>query len=208
MSLVELRSVGHYYDDPSRVILKPFSATIEEGQWIWLQGMNGCGKSTLLKIISGIMKPALGEIDSSVSLHRVGVLFSKSGVHPQWTVMETLRRWQEMLQTSDIELKRVSDLFEIDQVLNLSSSQLSAGWLRRLAMMRVFLRPRQLYVIDEAWNFLDQHMIKKVQHELRLKQGQGSAICMTSHESAFLAGSDEHYVWFIEGGTVSCSVLT
>ena len=44
--------------------LKDISLSIKKGEVVGLIGANGAGKSTLLKLVSGVMKPTIGEIET------------------------------------------------------------------------------------------------------------------------------------------------
>ena len=60
MPLLELREVASFYG--SVQALKGISLRVEPGEIVTLLGANGAGKSTTLRTISGLMRPASGEI--------------------------------------------------------------------------------------------------------------------------------------------------
>ena len=57
---LEIRNLTAGYDHD--VILKDFSLSMEEGEFLSLLGPSGCGKSTLLKTIAGIVPAKAGSV--------------------------------------------------------------------------------------------------------------------------------------------------
>ncbi|MBV9076202.1 MAG: ATP-binding cassette domain-containing protein, partial [Methylobacteriaceae bacterium] len=60
MPLLELRDVAVRYGEIEAV--HQVSLTVEPGEVVTLLGSNGAGKSTTLRAISGLVRPAAGEI--------------------------------------------------------------------------------------------------------------------------------------------------
>ena len=60
MPLLELKNVASYYG--SVQALKSVSLRVEQGEVVTLLGANGAGKSTTLRTISGLLRPASGEV--------------------------------------------------------------------------------------------------------------------------------------------------
>ncbi|MDD3562485.1 MAG: ATP-binding cassette domain-containing protein [Candidatus Cloacimonetes bacterium] len=52
-----------------RVIIEDASFGIHAGDKLGIVGVNGCGKTTLLKVISGILRPATGQITTRKDLN-------------------------------------------------------------------------------------------------------------------------------------------
>ena len=66
MAIIRLRNINVSFGGPA--ILEQISLSIEAGERVSLLGRNGTGKSTLLKVISGLIKPDMGEIDINKSV--------------------------------------------------------------------------------------------------------------------------------------------
>ncbi|MDR3019516.1 MAG: ATP-binding cassette domain-containing protein [Treponema sp.] len=58
---VEFKSVLFFYDS-NNPIIENFDLRIEDNDFIAIAGHNGCGKTSVLKIISGLLRPAFGDI--------------------------------------------------------------------------------------------------------------------------------------------------
>ena len=72
--------------NPWRWVLRDIDFALEPGEAVGLIGVNGSGKSTLLKVISQVMFPHTGSVESN---GRVGALLEVSaGIHPDLTGRE------------------------------------------------------------------------------------------------------------------------
>ena len=57
---IELKNISHKYD--SELILENINLEIIKGELLVIKGESGNGKTTLLNIISGLIKPSIGDI--------------------------------------------------------------------------------------------------------------------------------------------------
>ena len=62
-----------YSLDEERQILKDINFSVEEGEILVLLGPSGCGKSTILNIISGLLEPTQGSVDTHGKKNRIYV---------------------------------------------------------------------------------------------------------------------------------------
>lgn len=62
---IEFRNVSCRFISPegkATVALREFSMSVARGEFIAIVGPTGCGKSTTLNLITGLLKPASGEV--------------------------------------------------------------------------------------------------------------------------------------------------
>src|SRR5215510_10511079 len=59
--LLNLQNVSFAYE--TRPILEEISLTLSSGDLLGILGPNGSGKTTLLRLMSGVSKPAKGEVE-------------------------------------------------------------------------------------------------------------------------------------------------
>ncbi len=59
-SKLALQKIGKIYD--SRWVVKDFSLTVSDGEFVALLGPSGCGKSTILSMIAGFVRPDTGTV--------------------------------------------------------------------------------------------------------------------------------------------------
>ncbi len=156
-----------------RAILGDLTLTVSSGERIGVVGINGVGKTTLLRIIAGVLAPDSGQTRRSRDL-RVSFL-EQIPTLPDGTVREALGSGWRV----EAALDRLGMLGEIDT----SSSALSGGQLKRVALARVLIEPSDVLVLDEPTNHLDLDAIRWLEQEILSYRG---AVVMVSHDRFLL----------------------
>ena len=166
-------------------VLKGINLEARSGEFIALVGPSGCGKSTLLAIIAGLEKATSGEILIGERLvnsvapkdRNIAMVFQSYALYPTMTVRQNMMFGMEARGVPKPEreaaLKRVSELLQIDQLLNRKPGQLSGGQRQRVAMGRALVRDPDLFLFDEPLSNLDAKLrvdmrteIKKLHHRV------------------------------------------
>jgi branched-chain amino acid transport system ATP-binding protein len=163
MALLEIRDLVVRYGEIEA--LHGVSITVEEGQVVTLLGANGAGKSTTLRTISGLAKPAAGEVlydgKSIVGLGpeaivRLGISHVPEGrrVFPGLTVKENIMLGASNRKVATSELSREADamfdLFpDIRAFSNALGWTLSGGQLQMVAVARGLMAKPRLLLLDE-----------------------------------------------------------
>lgn len=168
--------------------------TLSPGELLQVQGANGSGKSTLLRILAGYIQ---SEIDM-VLWHSKSIfqqldyyteelcyLGHQNGIKSYLTVYENLKLSCALSgkKISREQLKPVLASMQLEQAINTQAIHLSAGQKRRLALSRLQLTPRQLWILDEPTTALDssgQHLFADMLKK-HLLQG-GMAVVATHHD--------------------------
>ena len=182
------------------------SLSLQPGEICHLIGANGAGKTTLLMQIAGLLPVIDGSIryydDPAVTLQPLYVSH-QLGIHPSLTVRQNLTFLLNLYGLSP-------NVDEIDAALNwvglqgfesLSSSHLSAGQTRRIALARLYLMQPDItpfWLLDEPFTALDVDMVALLSERFCEFTGQGGAILMTSHQPVEVANTvldlSEHLV--------------
>ena len=146
------------------------SLEAEEGQLTTLIGSNGAGKSTLLKVLSGLMKPASGQIifdgkditgRSCDQIVRLGISHCPEGrrVFPRQTVQENLRMGafvQKDKAVVEEDIKKYYQWFpRLEERKNQKAGLLSGGEQQMLAICRALMSRPKLLLLDEITANLD-----------------------------------------------------
>jgi branched-chain amino acid transport system ATP-binding protein len=145
--------------------LRGVSIAVEEGQVVTLLGANGAGKSTTLRAISGLIKPASGEIlyDGQPiaglgpeAIVRLGISHVPEGrrVFPGLSVKENIMLGGSNRRASKNELSHEADamfdLFpDIRSFANALGWTLSGGQLQMVAVARGLMAKPRLLLLDE-----------------------------------------------------------
>ena len=145
--------------------LRGISLTVEAGQVVTLLGANGAGKSTTLRAISGLAKPAAGEIlfeGHSIAglgpeaIVRLGISHVPEGrrIFPGLTVKENIMLGGSNRRAGKAELSREADamfdLFpDIRTFANALGWTLSGGQLQMVAVARGLMAKPRLLLLDE-----------------------------------------------------------
>jgi len=132
------------------------------GDYVEVTGPNGSGKTTLLRMLAGLSRPAegrrtlssnLGPLDredAGAAIHLVG---HQEGLKPNLSVREHARFWQGLLAGADA--LAVLAHAGLGRLADRPARTLSAGQKRRLALTRLLIAPRPLWLLDEPGATLD-----------------------------------------------------
>ena len=158
-SKIELKQVVHAYpgeDKESRFSLGPVDLSFKPGEIIFIVGGNGSGKSTLAKLITGLYIPEAGEIvlddkvitDDNREWYRqhFSVIFSD-----YYLFEKLLGMGKPALDEQAQEYLRQLKIAHKVTIENgkLSTTDLSQGQRKRLALLTVYLENRPIYLFDE-----------------------------------------------------------
>ena len=189
--------------------VKKISFSVDEGQVVTLIGTNGAGKTTTLRTISGLIRPASGEIlfqgkrIDAVPAHEIvtlGVAHCPEGrkIFPQMTVEENLLLGAFTRSDSGIknDLDAAYDLFPIlGERRNQSAGTFSGGEQQMLAMGRAMMCRPKLLMLDEPSMGLSPLMMKKIMQTVKTLQSQGTTILLVEQNAqAALSLADHGYV--------------
>jgi molybdate transport system ATP-binding protein len=164
-------------------------------------GPSGCGKSTLLALIAGLLRPQRGYIrfgnealvDTAQALfvpawrRHMGLVFQDGQLFPHLSVRGNLRYGYRALQPGERRLafETVTQLLEINSLLERRPAQLSGGERQRVALGRALLYSPRLLLLDEPLASLDQRLKEQILPFLkRIKEETGIPMIFVSHAQA------------------------
>ena len=146
-------------DRGERRIFSGVNLEVGSGETLVVTGANGAGKSTLLKAIAGFLRPAEG----TISLEGSGegglgehchYLAHDNALKPSLSVRENLLFWQDYLGTGE-DVETALERIGLGHTIDLPAGFLSAGQKRRIAIARLLVSKRPVWLVDEPTAALD-----------------------------------------------------
>ncbi len=160
----------------------------EAGEALVVTGPNGAGKSSLLRAIAGLLPISAGAMvlqggDDERSIgeqaHYVGHADAQKGA---LTARENLDFWAQMLGGEGAVAARAAlDLLGLAHILDFPVNVLSAGQKRRVALARLVVAYRPLWLLDEPTSALDSAAQFRFGDIMRGHLAQGGLIVAATH---------------------------
>ena len=214
MPLLELKNVASYYG--SVQALKSVSLRVEQGEVVTLLGANGAGKSTTLRTISGLLRPASGEVwfdgrpihdMAPEKIVRLGISHVPEGrgIFGRLTVEENLklgaytRKDQDGVRT---DMGRAYELFpRLFERKTQQAGTLSGGEQQMLAIGRALMSRPKLLLLDEPSMGLAPMLVQKIFATIKKIAAEGMTLLLVEQNARLaLEVSDRGYV--MESGKI------
>jgi putative ATP-binding cassette transporter len=198
---LELIGVTHVYrreGEDGDFTLGPIDLRLEPGELVFIAGGNGSGKTTLAKVLVGLYPAESGEIrfdgepvtdrNSEAYRQHFSVVFSDFYLFEKLLGLESAEL--------DHRARRYLAALKIDHKVEirdgkLSTTQLSQGQRKRLALLTAYLEDRPIYLFDE-WAADQDPLFKDIfylQILPELKQ-RGKTVLVISHDDRYYYGGD------------------
>lgn len=185
----------------NKLAVDDLNLKIPQGALVAYLGTNGAGKSTTIKMLTGLIKPTSGVIETQADL-KIGIVFQQSVLDKDLTVKENLISRAKMYKQVDEKwINQLIVMIGLTSFVNQRYGTLSGGQKRRVDIARALLNHPTLLFLDEPTTGLDIQtrnviwkLLKKLQNE------QGLTIFLTTHYLEEADGADLIYV--LENGHV------
>lgn len=144
-----------------RLVIAGLSTSVPAGRALLVTGPNGSGKTTLLRTIAGFLLPLSGAIalrgapaDMALAeqCHYIGM---SDALKSNLTVIENLDFWGGFLGSEGTHPAEALETMQLSALSDVPAGYLSAGQRRRLAMARLLVASRPLWLLDEPTVALD-----------------------------------------------------
>ena len=187
MEVVELECVRG-----DRPLFSHLSFRLKPGELMHVTGVNGSGKTTLLRTLCGLTRPHTGEIRWNGSRIRdlgddyrgqLAYVGHSNGIQGELTPVENLRVNACLGGNADIArigntLKRLG----LAAYHHFPSKILSQGQKRRLALARLAIQQKPLWILDEPLSALDVDSVALMTEIILEHLAQDGLVIMTSHQ--------------------------
>jgi len=175
----------------NKVLFEAVSASLNAGQLLRISGDNGAGKSTLLKMIVGLSELEVGQVlwnqlaidDSAEFESDLSYVGHKDGLKSERTAIENLTFYQQLYQRDNYNLDQLLFDFNLLEQAEILTKHLSFGQRRRLALLRLALSQRPLWVVDEPFTGVDVSARVLIEQLFVDHLKNGGLIVMTHHGS-------------------------
>ncbi|REF28310.1 putative ATP-binding cassette transporter [Xenorhabdus cabanillasii] len=192
---LELKDVIHHYttDTEDREFkLGPINLTISQGEIVFIVGGNGSGKTTLALLLVGLFEQEEG----SIRLNGIKMDETNNEHYRQYfsAVFSNYHLFDQLLNTGANITEKATHYIES---LNMghkvkivdgqfSTTDLSAGQRKRLALVSAYLEDRAIYLFDE-WAADQDPVFKRIFYTELLPElkARGKTIIVISHDDAY-----------------------
>ena len=176
-----------------RTLFTGLDLVVSAGEWLHVRGENGIGKTSLLRLLSGLTKPAAGEIfwneqliSADPSEYHRNLLFlgHRDSLKEDLTALENLSIATALdgIMVSGEEILLALHRFGLRGREDLPVNCLSAGQKRRVLLARLLLRQAKLWILDEPFNALDVRAVEMLSELILEHIASGGMAIMTSHQ--------------------------
>ena len=175
-----------------RTLFRELSFRLQPGELLHVTGRNGSGKTTLLRTLCGLTRPLEGEArwgganvralsdDYRTQFAYVGHL---NGIQGDLTPAENLRASAELVaNVDDARILAALERVTLDTHQDFPAKILSQGQKRRLALARLLVQDKTLWVLDEPLAALDARSVELVSDILREHLARSGMVVLTSHQ--------------------------
>ena len=176
-----------------RTLFTGLDLEVSAGEWLHVRGENGIGKTSLLRLLSGLTKPAAGEIfwneqliSADPSEYHRNLLFlgHRDSLKEDLTALENLSIATALdgIAVTEDEILLALHRFGLRGREDLPVNCLSAGQKRRVLLARLLLRQAKLWILDEPFNALDVRAVEMLSELIVEHIASGGMAIMTSHQ--------------------------
>ncbi|MDF5711066.1 MAG: cyclic peptide export ABC transporter [Nostoc sp. S4] len=198
---LELVNITHsYYQEreESNFILGPINLKFSQGELVFILGGNGSGKSTLAKLITGLYIPETGKIyldgklinNQNLEWYRqqFSVVFSDFYLFDRFLGLDG--------KNLDFQTQKYLIQLQLDHKVKvnngvLSTTDLSQGQRKRLALLTAYLEDRPIYIFDE-WASDQDPLFKEIFYTQLLPElkNKGKTVLVISHDDQYFYLAD------------------
>lgn len=181
--------------------LKNISFELGKGESLGIVGLNGSGKSTLLKIISGILKPTKGRVEtvgSIAPLIELGAGFdanlsARENIYLNGAILGHDREYME---------ERFDDIIafaELQDFVDTAIKNYSSGMVARLGFAIATMNTPDILVIDEILAVGDYKFQEKSFARMQEMIQSGATVVFVSHSIEQVEQICEKALWLERG---------
>jgi lipopolysaccharide transport system ATP-binding protein len=184
--------------------LRNVTFSVERGSTLGIIGRNGSGKSTLMRILSGILKPDTGVVETAGIV--APLLALGTGFHPELSGREGARielftLGMDPAQADDL-MDEIVAFSEIGDFIDAPVRTYSVGMLMRLAFSVAICVNPNILLLDEVLAVGDEEFARKCHETILDFRNHGKTIVIVTHAADIIESWCDTALW-LECGEVS-----
>lgn len=184
-----------------RVVLDGISLKIKKGEAVALIGTNGSGKSTLLKLMTKIIFPNEGKIETHGKL--TSLLELGAGFHPDFSGRENIYFNASIFGLTQKEIdKRIDKIVEFSELGTYIDNPVrtySSGMYMRLAFSVAINVDAEILLVDEILSVGDQHFQEKCLNKMKELRNEGKTMVFVTHSMGQVKELCDRAIWLRNG---------
>lgn len=197
MDIITLEHVTKSFD--GREILRDFSLSVREGEFLTVIGRSGCGKTTMLKLMNGLLMPDEGavcvegkniaETDIISLRRRIGYVIQNRGLFPHMTVeknityVPVISGRKDKKENRELALRLLKLVGLEEEKLEKYPAELSGGQQQRVGIARALAADPKILLMDEPFGALDEITRQTMQDEiLKLQKSLKLTVVFITHD--------------------------
>lgn len=215
MPIIEAKNLKKYFGNVKAV--DDISFTVEKGELFGFLGVNGAGKSTTINMLATLLPATEGQVlicdhelgkDNEKIRQNIGIVWQQNALDDFLTVEENLLcrgyLYEKEISKNKGNLKKVTELLSLEDVLRRRYGKLSGGQKRRCEIAAALMHTPKILFLDEPTTGLDPATRQSVWDAVaRLQNEDNVTVFLTTHymEEAAMAN---HIVLLNSGKIVDC----
>ena len=185
----------------TREVLKNINVEIKEGEAVALIGVNGSGKSTLLKLMTKIIYPNKGKVETYGKL--TSLLELGAGFHPDFSGRENIYFNASIFGLTrkeiDKRLNQIIEFSELEQFIDNPVRTYSSGMFMRLAFAVAINVDAEILLVDEILSVGDQHFQEKCLNKMKELKEEGKTMVFVTHSLDSVRQLCNRAIWLHNG---------
>jgi len=176
-----------------RSLFRAVTFSVRPGELLHVTGRNGAGKTTLLRTLCSLTRPAHGEIRWGGELIRalgeeyyrtLAFVGHSNGIQGELTCAENLHAATGLhTRSSHDAIMTAMTRLGLDGYARMPAKVLSQGQKRRLALARLLLLGKKLWILDEPFSALDTDSVASMDGIIGEHVESGGMAILTSHQT-------------------------
>lgn len=195
-----LEAIGLACVRGDRCLFTDVSLSLNQGDWLQVEGENGTGKTSLLRIVCGLLHKEAGEIrwngqpvTEVDDEYRSNLLYlgHAGAIKEEFTALENLRISAALggRKLDEAVAGEALRRLGLKGREGLSARFLSQGQKRRVALARLLISEAKLWVLDEPFVALDVRAVELLCAIIGEHLRAGGMALFTSHQEVNLGAS-------------------